>query len=115
MEQDGFRLPTGLMVGAVMRKLTAAGQGAYILQKGDAERGTLLVKLVGRDGSCRLELQQRDLDARLVWMSAFREADVTEAKSDEYITRARARDPDLWIVEIEVADSASPNPFAEEL
>ena len=113
MELDGFRLPTGLWVTAVLRQLPARGQAGYVIQQGDDQRGTLLVRLSGRDGSCRLELQQRDLDGRLGWVPALSEAEPGPDRVDEYVARSRLRDPDLWVIEIEVPDAASTNPFAD--
>lgn len=100
-------------VTSVLRQAAIDGGAAYVLHRGDPERGMMLVKLHGqRDRSCRLELQQRDLDGQLQWVPALPDRDAGPAKIDGYINRARARDPDLWVVEIEVLDQASPNPFA---
>ena len=116
-DEEPARLPTNLIVTSVVRQAQMAGGSAYILQRGDAERGMVLVKLRGlRDDSCRLELQQRDLDGRLQWMPALPGATPPdEAKIDGYIERAQARDPDLWVVEIEVQDQEAPNPFVNAL
>jgi len=111
MNPDDDRLPTHLTVAAVMRRVTQAGGAAYVLHKGDAERGMVLVKLIGRDRSCRLQLQQRDLDGKLHWMSAFRTDLVPEAEVDAYIARSHQRDPDVWAIEIEVANNVATNPF----
>ena len=108
---DDERLPTHVTVSAVIRRAATDGGAAYVLHKGDAERGMVLVKLIGRDRSCRLQLQQRDLDGRLQWMSAFRDELVPEAEADAYIARNHARDPDVWAVAGEVIAAASPNPF----
>ncbi|MBV6633925.1 MAG: DUF1491 family protein [Alphaproteobacteria bacterium] len=110
---DDPSLPTHLRVGGIVRRLNSDGQPAYILAKGDPDRGTLLIKLIGRDRSCRLELEQRDIEGVLRWMPALPDASPDEAKADAYIERTRARDPDVWVIEIEVADATTPNPFAD--
>ena len=112
-EDERPRLPTNLIVTSVVRQTQLAGGSAYILQRGDAERGMVLVKLRGlHDGSVRLELQQRDLDGRLQWVPALPgPTEPDEARIDGYIERAGSRDPDLWVVEIEVGDRQTPNPF----
>ena len=55
------RLPTELWVQAQLRRFSSAGTGAYLVRRGDTERGTLLVRLGGRDGR-RMLTQVLDLD-----------------------------------------------------
>ena len=42
------------------------------------------------------------------WMAAFSGELVAETEADAYISRAMARDPDLWVVEIESPDGWHP-------
>ena len=42
-----------------------------------------------------------DLDGRLAWFEALDGAAVPDAEADAYIARAAARDPDIWVIEIE--------------
>ncbi len=104
------RLPSHLWVMAVVRRENAEGRPVMVLRKGERMGGGLLVKLNFLDGRFRVLVQQRDLDGRLGWMAALREADVTEPEAEGYIARAVQRDPDLWVVEIE--DRQGRNPFA---
>jgi hypothetical protein len=53
--------------------------------------------------------QVRDIHGRLAWMPAFAGRAVAEDEADAYVARAVARDPDLWVVEVE--DPAGRNPF----
>lgn len=96
-----------------MRRLNARGIAYYMAQKGAYDRGTVLLKIALLDGTCRLLTQQRDLDGTLQWIDVVNEGRPAEKKADEYIARAKARDPDVWIIEIESREGI--NFFAEEL
>lgn len=107
------RLPTALWVEANLRALNEQGAGYYITQRGDHSSGVVLLKINALDGTCRLLIQQRDIDGQLGWVEALKEADVREEEADQYIARAASRDPDLWIIEIE--DRERKNPFDQKL
>lgn len=107
---DG-RLPTSLYVDAVLRPLNDRGVFYYITQKGNHDSGVILLKLNSLDGQCALLTQQRDLDGVLGWVDVMPESIIEESVADMYIQKARAQDPDLWVIEIE--DPARVNPFAE--
>lgn len=106
---DDGRLPTHLWVGAALRRLSMQAVPAFVLRKGEANGGSVLLKLNMFDAGCRLLSQIRDIDGRLNWMSVFREDVVDEAKADDYVARATQRDPDLWVIEVE--DREGRNPF----
>ncbi len=108
-------LRTELWLKAHLRQCHAQAVPAVVLNKGDPDRGTLLLKLNLLDGGCRVLSQQRDLDGRLGWMearpseAALREnGTIDEVDADAYIERAVRRDPDLWVVEIEHRDGWHP-------
>lgn len=94
-----------------MARLNAAAVSYYVLQRGDKTGGLVLLKLNGLEGVCKLLTQQRNLDGELDWVDALGQETVSEQEADDYITRARARDPDLWVIEIE--DRSMTNPFEE--
>ncbi len=114
-------LPTGLWVSACLARLAADGRSGYVLRKGPPQGGALIVKVsrvaVSPDdaglapwaGHARVFSQARDLDGRLGWLPAFAGRAVPDEEADAYIARSIARDPDLWVVEIE--DPAGLNPF----
>ncbi len=67
--------------------------------RGDADAGAVMVTLATMDGRARAFQRRFDMmtDSRR-WEPL---AEGTEAEIDALILRARARDPDLWVVEIE--------------
>lgn len=103
------RLPTELWVASVLRGAAAKTIPVYVLHRGAAASGTVVVKAVLGGGQCRLFNQSRDMEGKIVWLSPLEEKIVTEARADDYISRARSRDPDLWVIEVE--DARGRNPF----
>lgn len=98
---DEPRLPTELWVMAHVRRAIGENIVMTVVRKGEPRSGTVLIKVNRLDGTCRVLTQARDVDGRLAWLSAFKSGAVAEAEADAYVTRAVARDPDLWVVEIE--------------
>jgi hypothetical protein len=106
---DDDRLPSHIWIMAQIRRCNADGITAMVVQKGEAQTGTLLVKINQFEIGCRVLSQMRDLDGELGWMAAFDGEPVPESEADSYLERAMSRDPDIWVVEIE--DREGRNPF----
>jgi hypothetical protein len=106
------RIATELWVEAQLRRFSAAGTGAYLVRRGDADRGTVLVCLVDREGT-RILVQVRDLDGRLSWMGVKDGAVMQGPDADAYVERAVNRDSDLWVIEVETRNGE--NPFDTEI
>lgn len=97
------RAASGLLVSALIRRVEAVGGHAMVLHRGDATAGALLFLLAER--GVPTALIERTLDPAGVyrWTDAG-PAHATER--DAYIARRRKSDPDLWVVELDVADAA---------
>lgn len=104
------RIPTELWVSAHQRQCDAQGVPFYVVHKGAAAAGTVMVKIVVAGKGCVLLNQMRDMDGALGWMDVFEAKEVDEARADKYIERSIARDPDVWVIEVE--DRTGKNPFA---
>lgn len=102
------RIATDLWVRAHIRHCTAAGVPVAVVHKGAYYGGSVLLKLNQLELGCRVLTQARDLDGQLGWLPALAGALVPEAEADQYIARALARDPDLWVLEIEHRDGWHP-------
>lgn len=99
------RLPTSLWAEALIRRASVGGASAFVLQKGDAERGDVLVKLAHLDRTARLFAPFMDLDGSRIFLDLIAQGiGPSEHDIDEYVARARSRDADLWVIEIEDRD-----------
>ena len=105
---DDDRLPSHVWIMAQVRRSNADGIPATVAHRGEEARGTLLVKINQLEHGCRVLSQARDLDGILGWLAVFKDGLVPEAEADAYIARAVARDPDLWVVEVEHRDGLHP-------
>lgn len=106
---DDDRLPAALWIDAHLRRLTLAAVPYYVINRGAYAAGTVMLKINMLENGCRLLQQQRGLDGKLGWMALFRGEAVAEKEADGHIARAVARDPDLWVIEVE--DRTGANPF----
>lgn len=98
---DDVRLPTHVWLDAGLRRCSAEGVPVMVVHRGEAESGTVMVRLNLLDGTCRVLFQARDPEGRPGWMAAFAGAAVAEAEAEAYTARAIDRDPDLWVVDID--------------
>lgn len=93
------RLASGFWVRAYLARLQAANLPAYVLAKGDETAGAVIVKCARLDGTA--QAVQRSLDLMTGARTWVTYAEGPEAEVDAALLRARSRDPDLWVIEVE--------------
>ena len=106
---DGARLTARLLVQAGLRLCAERGIPAVVVRSGDPDAGAICVKVNQRDQGCSVMVQAHGVDGRTVWLSATGDQPVDEREADDVLARHRARDPDLWVLEVE--DRGGYNPF----
>lgn len=94
------RLPTHLVVGALLRRVNDAGGIAMVRAKGDPQGGAILLLLDDRSGPVRVA--ERSLDFSGV---AILTESIPNDGAEAYWRRRRVRDPDLWVVELDVPEA----------
>ena len=94
-----MRLTADIWVSAYLTRLRLADIPAFVVRRGDATAGAVLVKLNTLDGAAVAYQRSFDMmtgDRRWVELTAGPEAEV-----DVAIGRQREFDPDLWVIEVE--------------
>jgi hypothetical protein len=117
LNEEAARLPSGLIVEAVLKQCDIDFIPYYILQRGDFSSGIIMAKINGLDGRIALRIQQRNfMSDQLEWSDANSSNNAQETEEsiiDSYIERSIKRDPDMWVIEFESRDLQ--NPFEREL
>ncbi|WP_022705858.1 MULTISPECIES: DUF1491 family protein [Paracoccus] len=99
------RLAAGLWVGAYLARLGLANIPAYVMARGDDTAGAIAVKCAHLDGRATLWRREWDFETDTrPWIATDAGP---EPEIDATIARARASDPDLWVIEIESRDGAT--------
>jgi hypothetical protein len=94
-------LTTGLWVSAQIRLCDRAFIPAAVVRRGDPDVGTVLLKINRFEAGVTVFTQTSTLGDEPAWSRGTGPAPVTEPEADAYIARQVARDPDLWVLEIE--------------
>ncbi len=94
------RLPSGVLVSALLRRVADAGGFAMVLARGDSQGGAILVIALHRGGDARLLERGIGPDGRTVLIDSTPAEDL-----DGYWRRRRSRDPDLWVIEVDIAEA----------
>jgi len=93
------RLTSDFWVSAYRQRLSLAGIMAYVIAKGDATAGAVLVKSSTLDGQAKAFQRSFDLmSGERAWV-VLSEGD--ERDVDAAIAKQRSFDPDLWVIEVE--------------
>lgn len=104
MSAETPRLASAVRVAALVRRVTAAGGFAAVLARGDSTAGSIAVVL-REGGSERLLAPVLALtpgpSGSYDWVEM-----ASGAAIPAWIERARGRDPDLWVIELDIPDAA---------
>jgi hypothetical protein len=94
------RLPSGLEATALIRRVHDAGGSAMVLARGDQTAGALLLLLLDRGVNPRFVERGIGPDGRAAMIVTGPKDDSPDAITD-YWKRRTARDPDLWVIELD--------------
>jgi hypothetical protein len=99
------RLKSRFLVDLLLRRTEAAGGFAAVLAKGDENSGIILVQCSERGEPGPLLERRFSMDGHYIW-EAVGPTDPKDGKSRaNYQERRRKADPDLWLVELDIADA----------
>lgn len=95
------RLTAAIWTSAIIRRAMGEGAFAALRHKGAEGSSAALVKVSLLDGTAFVLVPVTSADGSRQWMRATGTDPVSDADCERYLDRALARDPDLWVLEIE--------------
>lgn len=98
------RLPAHLEVSSLMRLAGSNGGFAMVLAKGERDAGTILIVSMFRGGNARLYERMPQLDGTRPFVLTKSQDPEKQTEFDEYISRRQSQDPDIWVLEVDIAD-----------
>lgn len=98
------RLTAEFLVKAMLRRVHDAGGSGMVLKRGDAQSGAILIVALERGADARFFERGIGSDGRTALIQTGPKSDSGES-GDDYWRRRVSRDPDLWVVELDIADS----------
>lgn len=99
------RLPAHLEISGLIRAVEAAGGFAAVIARGEKDAGTILILTIERGGNAVLYERMPQLDGSRRFIATKTQDDENKQDFSEYLDRRRRQDPDIWIVELDVADA----------
>jgi hypothetical protein len=99
------RVTSALLVNALVRQAFADGGSAAILFKGDEGAGAILLVMAEKGVISGLWERIPDPVSGYTWAQKSTQVIDNQQVFGDYLARRRANDPDLWVVEVDVADA----------
>lgn len=99
------RLPAHIEVAGLIRAAESVGGFAVVVAKGERDAGSILLLTLEKGEHAQLWERLPSLDGRRQFSAIPPETHKNTAGLHDYLQRRTARDPDIWIVELDV-----PNP-----
>jgi hypothetical protein len=99
------RLPSGVVVSALLRRVNDAGGIGMVLARGDAQAGGILVIVQHRDIAPRFLERGLGPDGATALIETGPRDSADPLEFADYWRRRRSRDPDLWVIELDIADA----------
>jgi hypothetical protein len=106
------RVTSQVLVSSLLRRVQAEGGFGAVLAKGDETAGAVLVILTRRGVRCAVLERLLQSDGAYAWQDNGRAAGEDEAAFRAWLDRRRRAEPDLWLIELDVADAER---FAAEM
>ena len=97
------KLTSRMLVSALVRRVQAEGGNAAVVAKGDENAGAVVLILSDKGEIGALKERVLDLDGRYIWVDCGPKNIEDKEEISAYLERRRSRDPDLWLVELDIA------------
>lgn len=102
---ESVRLPAHLEVSGIIRLAESQGGMATVLHKGERDAGTVVLVTMYRHENARLFERMPQLDGSRIFTETKKENPEKKQEFSEYLSRRSLRDPDIWVLEVDIADA----------
>lgn len=99
------RLPAHIEVSGLVRMAEANGGFAAVLAKGERDAGTILILTMERGEHRALYERMPQLDGSRKFGRVKSQDPENPQEFEEYLTRRKGQDSDIWIVEVDIANA----------
>ncbi|WP_150292082.1 DUF1491 family protein [Sphingobium estronivorans] len=99
------RLTSTMLVGALVRRSAAEGGFATVLVKGNDISGVILVQAIEKGRELGLLERVSDFVGGYRMMRCGPKPEEGAEALSQYLARRRRSDPDLWVIELDIADA----------
>jgi hypothetical protein len=99
------RLQSAVLVKALQRLAESQGGFAALLARGDSTAGAILVILTEKGRKARILERALNERGAYVWHDATVQGAENEEELQKFLARRRKYDPDLWLIELDVASA----------
>ena len=99
------RLTSRMLAGALIRRVQAEGGSATVLAKGDETAGAILLVCAERGAFKQMLERMPTLEGGAQWQPVGPQATAPQEELDAYLARRRRSDPDLWLIELDIAQA----------
>nr|WP_294851353.1 DUF1491 family protein [uncultured Sphingomonas sp.] len=99
------RLPARLEVDSLIRRAETALGFGMVLQKGDPDRGQIILIIQQRGVEIAVMERSLDLSGAYLWQANQKLIDGGREELAQWVAKRRKYDPDLWLIELDVPDA----------
>ena len=99
------RLTSAMLVSALVRRVSDAGGAAVVVAKGDPTAGDILLICMEKGRTIAFRERVLRMAGGYGWEVVGPAGDAAPETADAWLIRRRQRDPDLWIVELDIPNA----------
>jgi hypothetical protein len=102
------RLTTAMLVAAVMAEANREMVSVVLSHRGDAARGTIFVRLEGKNGQARVEGRHHDPAKGYVWAALHAEDWIDSPAAEAILEKQISYDQDCWVINVDSPEGVNP-------
>lgn len=106
------RIASSILVSALMRRAEGEGGFAVMIARGDPGAGAIVVILSERGEQTKVMERILQPDGAYRWQDSIGNPRANGEEVEKFLSRRRKFDPDIWIIELDVASAER---FADEM